>query len=63
VTGVCRFLRGTLPALVAFAIATAFALPASAAQLAPAPRAAVPDLAGQWWLTSLHVPRPPKARA
>jgi len=57
VTGVCRFLRGTLPALVAFAIATAFALPASAAQLAPAPRAAVPDLAGQWWLTSLHVPQ------
>jgi Subtilase family len=57
VTGVCRFLRGTLPVVVAIAVATGFVLPASAAQLARAPRTAAPDLAGQWWLTSLHVPQ------
>jgi subtilase family protein len=55
VTEVSRLLRGTLPVLVALAVATAFALPANAAQLARAPRTAAPDLAGQWWLTSLHV--------
>jgi serine protease len=57
VTEVSRLLRGTLPVLVALAVATAFALPASAVQPARAPRAAAPDLAGQWWLTSLHVPQ------
>ena len=56
-TEVSRLLRGTLPALVALAVATAFALPASAAQLTRAPRTAAADLAGQWWLTSLHVPQ------
>lgn len=56
-TGVCRFLRGTLPVAVAIAVATGFVLPASAAQLARSPRTAAPDLAGQWWLTSLHVPQ------
>ena len=57
-TGVCRFLRGTLPVLVACAVATAFALPASAAQFARAQRAAAaPGLAGQWWLTGMHVPQ------
>lgn len=50
-----RLLRGTLPVLVALAVATGFALPANAAPLARAPRTSAPDLASQWWLTSLHV--------
>jgi hypothetical protein len=41
--------------LVALAVATGFALPANAAPLARAPRTSAPDLASQWWLTSLHV--------
>jgi hypothetical protein len=57
VTEVSRLLRGTLPVLVALAVATAFALPASAAQPARAPQTAAPGLAGQWWLSSLHVPQ------
>jgi hypothetical protein len=44
-----------LPVLVALAVATGFALPANAAPLARAPRTSAPDLASQWWLTSLHV--------
>ncbi len=56
-TEVSRLLRGTLPVLVALAVATAFVLPANAAQLAPAPRTSAPGLAGQWWLTSMHVPQ------
>jgi hypothetical protein len=55
VTEVSRLLRGTLPVLVALAVATGFALPANAAPLARAPRTSAPDLASQWWLTSLHV--------
>jgi hypothetical protein len=55
VTEVSRLLRGTLPVLVALAVATGFALPANAAPLARAPRTSALDLAGQWWLTSLHV--------
>lgn len=54
-TEVSRLLRGTLPVLVALAVATGFALPANAAPLARAPRTSAPDLASQWWLTSLHV--------
>jgi Subtilase family len=54
VTEVSRLLRGTLPVLVAL-VATGFALPANAAPLARAPRTSAPDLASQWWLTSLHV--------
>jgi len=57
VTEVSRLLRGTLPVLVALAIATGFALPANAAPLARAPRMSGPDLASQWWLTSLGVPQ------
>ena len=56
-TEVSRLLRGTLPVLVALAVATSFALPANAAPLARAPRMSGPDLAGQWWLTSLGVPQ------
>ena len=56
-TEVSRLLRGTLPVLVALAIATGFALPANAAPLARAPRMSGPDLASQWWLTSLGVPQ------
>jgi subtilisin family serine protease len=55
VTEVSRLLRGTLPVLVALAVATGFALPVNAAPLARAPRTSAPDLASQWWLTSLHV--------
>jgi hypothetical protein len=55
VTEVSRLLRGTPPVLVALAVATGFALPANAAPLARAPRTSAPDLASQWWLTSLHV--------
>jgi len=54
VTEVSRLLRGTLPVLVTLAVATGFALPANAAPLARA-RTSAPDLASQWWLTSLHV--------
>jgi hypothetical protein len=54
VTDVPRLLRGTPPFLVALTVATAFALPASAAQ---SPAAAQPVRAAQWWLTALHVPR------
>ena len=54
-TEVSRLLRGTLPVLVALAVATGFVLPANAAPLARAPRTSAPDLASQWWLTSLHV--------
>ena len=54
-TEVSRLLRGTLPVLVALAVATGFALPVNAAPLARAPRTSAPDLASQWWLTSLHV--------
>ncbi len=53
-TDVSRLLRGTLPLLVALPVATAFALPASGARLAPPPH---PARAAQWWLTALHVPR------
>ena len=56
-TEVSRLLRGTLPVLVALAVATGFALPANAAPLARAPRMSGPDLASQWWLTSLSVPQ------
>jgi Subtilase family len=55
VTEVSRLLRGTLPVLVALAVATGFVLPANAAPPARAPRTSAPDLASQWWLTSLHV--------
>jgi len=55
VTEVSRLLRGTLPLLVALAVATGFALPANAEPLARAPRTSAPGLASQWWLTSLHV--------
>ncbi len=54
-TEVSRLLRGTLPVLVALAVATGFALPANALPLARAPRTSALDLASQWWLTSLHV--------
>jgi hypothetical protein len=54
VTDVSRLLRGTPPFLVALTVASAFALPASAAQPTPAAR---PIRAAQWWLTALHVPR------
>ena len=54
-TEVSRLLRGTLPVLVALAVATGFVLPANAAPPARAPRTSAPDLASQWWLTSLHV--------
>ncbi len=54
-TEVSRLLRGTLPVLVALAVATGLVLPANAAPLARAPRTSAPDLASQWWLTSLHV--------
>jgi hypothetical protein len=57
VTEVSRLLRGTLPVLVALGVATGFALPVNAAPLARAPRMSATDLAGQWWLTSLHVPQ------
>jgi subtilisin family serine protease len=57
VAEVSRLLRGTLPVLVASAVAMAFALPANAAPAVSAPQAATPSLAGQWWLTSLHVPQ------
>ena len=56
-TEVSRLLRGTLPVLVALAVATGFALPANAAPPARAPRMSGPDLASQWWLTSLSVPQ------
>ncbi len=56
-TEVSRLLRGTLPVLVALAVATGFALPANSAPLARAPRMSGPDLASQWWLTSLGVPQ------
>jgi hypothetical protein len=54
VTDVLRLLRGTPPFLVALTVATAFALPASAAQHAPP---SPPARAAQWWLTALHVPQ------
>ena len=56
-TEVSRLLRGTLPVLAALAVATGFALPANAAPLARGPRMSGPDLASQWWLTSLGVPQ------
>ena len=56
-TEVSRLLRGTLPVLTALAVATGVALPVNAAPLARAPRTYAPDLAGQWWLTSLLVPQ------
>ena len=56
-TEVSRLLRGTLPVLVALAVATGFALPANSAPLARAPQMSGPDLASQWWLTSLGVPQ------
>jgi Subtilase family len=66
VTDVSRLQRGTPPLLVALTVATAFALPANAAQPpAPAQRsaavqpsaAAQPARAAQWWLSALHVPQ------
>jgi hypothetical protein len=57
VTGVPRLLRGTLPLLAAFSVATAFGLPASARQPAPAARTAAPARAAQWWLTAMNVSR------
>ena len=56
-TEVSRLLRGTLPVLMALAVATGVALPVNAAPLARAPRMSATGLAGQWWLTSLHVPQ------
>jgi Subtilase family len=44
-----RLVRGTLPALVALAVASGLVLPASAQQ--------APTRAAQWWLTALNVSR------
>jgi subtilisin family serine protease len=60
VTDVSRLLRGTPPFLVALTVASAFALPANAAQSSSAARgstATQPARAAQWWLTALHVPQ------
>ena len=56
-TGASRLLRGTLPFLAALSVATAFGLPASARQPAPAARTAAPTRAAQWWLTAMDVSR------
>jgi Subtilase family len=59
VTTASRLLRGTVPCLVALAVATVFVLPASAGQAASAARTAgSPDATrgAEWWLTFLQVP-------
>ena len=54
-----RLLRGTLPCLVAFAVATGFVLPANARQLTGGGQT-VPAVdvtrGAEWWLTALQVP-------
>ncbi len=54
-----RLLRGTLPCLVAFAVATGFVLPANARQLTGGGQT-VPAVdvtrGAEWWLTALRVP-------
>jgi hypothetical protein len=58
VTDVSRLLRRALPALVPFAVAASFALPANAVPLGGAAQpASGPALAAQWWLAGLHVPQ------
>ena len=54
-TNVARLLRGLLPALAVAAVATAAALPASAAPL-PVTTHQAGTRAGEWWLTALRVP-------
>jgi subtilisin family serine protease len=59
VTNASRLLRGTVPCLVALAVATGFVLPASAAQAASAaPAAGIPGATrgAEWWLTLLGLP-------
>jgi Subtilase family len=59
VTDASRLLRGTLPCLVAFAVATGFVLPANARELAsaaPTARTASTTRGAEWWLTALQVP-------
>jgi subtilisin family serine protease len=59
VSDASRLLRGTLPCLVAFAVATAFMLPANARQLAGGGQtvpAADVTRGAEWWLTALRVP-------
>jgi subtilisin family serine protease len=55
VTNVARLLRGLLPVLAVAAVATAAALPASAAPL-PVTTHQASTRAGEWWLTALRVP-------
>jgi subtilisin family serine protease len=55
VTNVARLLRGLLPVLAVAAVATAAALPASAAPL-PVKTHQASTRAGEWWLTALRVP-------
>jgi len=55
VTNVARLLRGLLPVLAVAAVATAAALPASAAPLSVTTHQAS-TRAGEWWLTALRVP-------
>jgi subtilisin family serine protease len=58
VSDASRLLRGTLPCLVAFAVATGFVLPANARQLAGGGQT-VPAVdvtrGAEWWLTALRV--------
>jgi subtilisin family serine protease len=55
---VSRLLRGTLPVVAAFAVATAITLPAYATQQADAGQPATgPARSAQWWLASLQVPQ------
>jgi hypothetical protein len=64
VTDASRLLRGTLPYLVALAVATCFVLPANARQLAnaaPTARTASTTRGAEWWLTALQVPSAWKA--
>ena len=57
-TEVSRLLRRALPALVPFAVAVSFALPANAMPLGRAAQpASGPARAAQWWLAGLHVPQ------
>jgi hypothetical protein len=59
VTNASRLLRGTVPCLVALAVATGFVLPASAAQAASAALTTGSPGAtrsAEWWLTVLGVP-------
>jgi len=56
VTYAARLLRGALPMLAALTVASAFALPAQAADGARTPGAAAVTRAELWWLTALNVP-------